>query len=599
MHYIYCAKLCTSMKRHFPLFIPVFAIVIAFLTGCSSDEMPASSYYRAQQMEKQFMRCYDNGQFDSVLVIARTLLPLLQADSLAIRRGNVLVNKGIVHDVHGHYDSASTCLYDALRIAESSDNYALLVRALNNIGVLYFNMRRSTEAIDTYTRLLEIVREQNDSLQISNCDNNIGNSYMTIDQDFEHAIPYFDECSRISKQIGYEQGYNVAAINLAQCLIKIGNIERAQSIIHGVRQWDSTNYYAEYTQGLIYKVKKQYDAATKIYLRILAMPLNSQEFYLALMDEMSDIRKEKGDLMGALEWRERYVAKRDSLHSVQTDRAVNELMVRYETDKKEAQIESLSNQKKLYGILTFVLGGTALMLAVALLLWWLYHKKQRQLSLMRIKQLEQQQQLMAAESLLEGENHERIRLSQELHDGLGGLLTMAKLGLEQTKHSISETGNALVLIEESITELRRISHNLMPQALSRFGLKKVIEEFCMSTSLVDFHFFGSNLRYSSKIEMNVYRIACELINNALKHSEAAKIDVQLMLTPESIDLTVIDNGRGFFYGDKQHGLTSVEQRCDLIGATIDILSSPNNGTEIAIRLTIPKQQYGTDHTQTL
>ena len=219
-----------------------------------------------------------------------------------------------------------------------------------------------------------------------------------------------------------------------------------------------------------------------------------------------------------------------------------------------------------------------------------YQRQKRLLMKEKMLRLEQEKELISVRSLLDGENAERRRLSHELHDSLGGLFTMIKLDLEQLKNTSEQNGDrlntALMLTNKSIDEMRRLAHNLMPESLERFGLRLVLEEFCKGNLKINFCFYGDERRFDNEIEINIYRIACELINNALKHAEATTINVQLIIGNDILSLTVQDDGRGFNMNDTKQGFITVRSRAGLIGADLFIYSKEDKGTEISIELRI-------------
>lgn len=565
-------------------FIPT--ILLFSLAGCKTGINTENP--RLSALEKKIQHYYQEKHRDSMIMVANELLPLLKADSFAVRRGHVLVQKGIAFDILGQYDSASYCLYEALHLGETEKNPELLARALNNIGILYFNLGKSSEAITAYERWLGMTKQQNDSVGIARALNNIGNAYMTIDKNTKKAIPYFQECITISNAINFNQAWFTASINLAQCLILNDRLEEAQATIDKVNKTGGNDYYADYTQALIHRKAKKYDKAIAIMEKIMGLKVNTRELYLALMNELAQLYEEKGDLDRALDYRKQYQTKRDSLHTLERENIIQELKISYETEKKELHIVTLNEERKLYLILTVIGGIGIFLLFIILILINRYQKLKRIRIEEQVKKLEQEKQLVAASSLLDGENHERGRLSRELHDGLGGLLTMVRLDLAQIKTNMSQESQkldkAILLMDKSITEMRRLAHNLMPESLARFGLKPVLEEYCKGSDMVNFHFYGEELRYNEKTEINFYRIAGELINNALKHANATEINVQLILSESKLSLTVSDNGVGIASPKSKEELMTVRSRVELLGATMNIYTLPQKGTEITIEL---------------
>ncbi|MDD4009512.1 MAG: histidine kinase [Fermentimonas sp.] len=127
----------------------------------------------------------------------------------------------------------------------------------------------------------------------------------------------------------------------------------------------------------------------------------------------------------------------------------------------------------------------------------------------KIESLKKEKQLVATQSLLDGETAERTRLARDLHDGLGGMLSTVRFNLSGFKDgnsgAIIESSDvelfnkALNALDESIRELRRVAHNMMPDSLTRYGLKASLTDFCNSISIVKFNYFGSGDRLDSKL----------------------------------------------------------------------------------------------------
>lgn len=213
----------------------------------------------------------------------------------------------------------------------------------------------------------------------------------------------------------------------------------------------------------------------------------------------------------------------------------------------------------------------------------------------KIKQLEQEKQLVATQALLDGETAERSRLARDLHDGLGGLLSVLRLNLNEIKRTSLDKedemyfAKVLKILDESNKELRRIAHHMMPASLTKTGLKTSLSDFCQAIPCVTFQYHGKNIRLDEHLEIILYRCTYELINNALKYADATKIDVQLLVENNFISLSVYDNGVGFDPTSvtKGSGLDNIRTRIATFNGKMHINSSTDNGTEITIEIERP------------
>ncbi|MBI1286876.1 MAG: PAS domain S-box protein [Flavobacteriales bacterium] len=205
-------------------------------------------------------------------------------------------------------------------------------------------------------------------------------------------------------------------------------------------------------------------------------------------------------------------------------------------------------------------------------------------------------------AVLRGQEQERKRLGAELHDGIGQILSAIGLLVSQIREDeavfnskkLSDQLEKLnTNLQSAIREVRGISHDLMPEVLESFGLKEAVKQICASLqdrSGIQVKFDHADLepRYNSLIEMNLYRITQELVNNIQKHSNCKRVFVSLMDHGDSLNLMVEDDGKGFDRSQDVNGigLKNIRSRVALMGGQIDIESALDSGTLINIE--VPK-----------
>lgn len=204
-------------------------------------------------------------------------------------------------------------------------------------------------------------------------------------------------------------------------------------------------------------------------------------------------------------------------------------------------------------------------------------------------------------AIINTEENEKKRFAKDLHDGLGPLLSTVKMSLSALSEKIKDpTGmeilqNTNYVVNEAISSIKEVSNNLSPHILTNFGLSSAISAFISKinkTGAVTIE-FKSNMegqRIESDKEVVLYRAACELINNSLMHSGAARIEIDLQKNEKFVTLQFSDNGRGFDTSNlesiesKGMGLSNIETRVKSIEGVFILESAPGKGTSAIIKI---------------
>lgn len=203
-------------------------------------------------------------------------------------------------------------------------------------------------------------------------------------------------------------------------------------------------------------------------------------------------------------------------------------------------------------------------------------------------------------AVLRTEERSRASFSRELHDGLGPLLSSAKMSISALQRAeLSDKdrrllANTSAVIDEAIRSLREISNNLSPHILNNFGLVRGIKNFVdrvvsLHDIKIDFRTSLRTERFDSNIEVILYRVVCELINNSLKHSGCSAIDLTLDLKGDSLSIEYSDNGKGFSPRDVENmgmGLSNIRSRISSLSGKFNLVSSPGKGMTATISVSI-------------
>lgn len=218
-----------------------------------------------------------------------------------------------------------------------------------------------------------------------------------------------------------------------------------------------------------------------------------------------------------------------------------------------------------------------------------------------IARLNRQRQLLnkrVLTAVLRTEEKSRSRFSKELHDGLGPLLSSARMSLSALRREDLPAdqqeivGNTTYVIDEAIRSLREISNNLSPHVLNDFGLARGIRNFVDKSAAI--HSvkmrFTTNLRserYDTDVEVILYRVVCELVNNSLKHSGCSEINLALSRSGDTLSLDYSDNGMGFnpaAVTDCGMGLSNIASRIHSLNGRFDITSGRGLGMQAKIQV---------------
>ena len=202
-------------------------------------------------------------------------------------------------------------------------------------------------------------------------------------------------------------------------------------------------------------------------------------------------------------------------------------------------------------------------------------------------------------SLIDGQEMERQRLSRDLHDSLGQSLLAVKIKLEQAKNASPEKNQQIIfetqeLLKSTIQEIRDISNNLMPTVLEAFGIEQGLMNLCKHTENntgINISFTADNIPDSldRRLQIYLYRISQEAINNITKHSGATKATIKISGCGNCISLNIADNGIGFDAegnGHKGNGIVNIRERVQLLSGEYHLYSAPGKGTRISIEIPV-------------
>ena len=287
-----------------------------------------------------------------------------------------------------------------------------------------------------------------------------------------------------------------------------------------------------------------------------------------------------------------YATFKDSIASAENAREINDINTKYETEKKEKQLaeQDLKIQKQRANLLYAILGGALLISVLGGI--FIYHRKGQKL---KLKQFQQEKENAILNSFILGEERERNRISQELHDGVAAMIGAAKMSIESIPHLTQEQGMAQLskvktILENTHAEVRHIAHNLLPTVLEQEGLVKATSHFAFEineTKLVTITVTDNNSNYqelSLQLQLMLFRVIQELVNNIIKHSQAKNAEIIFSTNSYGLQIEISDDGIGYEDSNEvgNQGLYSITQRLKSIGGNFKIMKKTSGGTQAQV-----------------
>jgi two-component system, NarL family, sensor kinase len=517
-------------------------------------------------------------------------------------------------------------LYWNLRKKDSAIKYSAYamdltekIKDTSNVATMYGNLSRIYNEMELYDKAIafgkkgvELGERYKDFKGLLISLNNLGNCYITTDRNTE-AIPVFERLLIDGQQYKRSRSVLNALINLGVIYYDLADEKNMTRIANKMKEKESGfdvadrsgASYRHLIYGYDYTLQKRFGNAEKEFIAGLkiaeadSMLAPMQSLYLA----MSTIKYAEQDFAAAAIWDNKWSKLDQSMKKKEMAEYAMDLEAKYASESKEAKIKLQESQLKQKSIVNYILIGSAAALLIISILLIINYRHKRKNHLQRINELETQQQLTATEAVLKGEERERTRLAKDLHDGLGGMLSGIKYSFNNMKGNLVMTPEntqaferSMDMLDSSIKEMRRVAHNMMPEALVKFGLDTALQDFCSEINQsgalkINYQSIGlENAAIDQTIAITIYRIVQELINNTMKHAAAKKAIVQVTKSNGLLTVTVEDDGKGLnpeiLSSAKGIGWTNIQSRVDFLKGKLDVNTWDGKGTSVLIELNV-------------
>ena len=362
----------------------------------------------------------------------------------------------------------------------------------------------------------------------------------------------------------------------------------------------------QFDQGLYSEALSNVESGEQIYTELGRLEKLKKGFLLK-SKALSKLKRSEEALLAYQD----YDALEDSLYLLKYNEDVADIRTRYDTEKKQIQIEKQEEviKRQEASQRALIVGSVLLFSLVGLGLSFIIqrHRKNKRiveqeaaLKDQEIQQLKQEKKILSMNAMIEGQEAERTRIAKDLHDGLGGLLSTVKAHFSNIQSEIKQLEGLKVydraqeMMDEACDEVRRISHNMMPGALRLEGLISAVEQ--LGEEMSDAHLFevkveaiNFDTRLEESKEIFVYRIIQEAMNNIIKHAAAKRVLIQMSESADQYHFIIEDDGKGFDPLEMESGLglRSIQSRVEFLQGDLDIDTKLQVGTTISFSLPKP------------
>jgi two-component system NarL family sensor kinase len=515
---------------------------------------------------------YLNGNHDIALRNYLNAVKLFEDHNDISGAANVYIELSVLLRKHNDMNLAITYLNEAIDLFNKNSDLNGIANSYNNLGIVYESKNELDSALLWYSNALKLYESLPDA--------NLGVSY---------SLCYLGGVYAMQKE--YEKALDVLNKSLALRLALDDKYAICQSYTALAECYSSKG---EYNNAII-NFKKSIDIAKEIHF-----PDILQYNY----EQVANIYQQTDNYKDALEYYSLYQSVKDSLYTNAQMSQIEELKSKFESDKKEQKLALANKENALKDLELrrknfFIALGFGLVVLISLFGYLIYNrykiKKEAELFATRAHHKEQ-----TAKSVIDAEERERKRIAGDLHDGIGQMLSAAKMNLSALNEELHfEKQEQSVffnrtqdIIDECCREVRTLSHQMMPNVLLENGLASAVREFVSKIDSprlkVNFQTHGLEQRLDETTETVLYRVIQECVNNVIKHSEASTLDIQIIKDEKEISVTIEDNGKGFNMANKENiegiGMKNIKTRVEYLNGFVNFDSSEGRGTHVYVEI---------------
>ncbi len=527
-----------------------------------------------------------------------------------------LINKGDILQYLSEADQAQKCYERAIDLANIHQLKSKVLIALTNMSSLFGSQENYQEQIRINRQILVMRLQPNESKSIDK--DGCAFTYLAIADGFNKSENQMDSAATylaLAKALVFPE-HNLEITNmyyseLSHYEMNIGNYQSAilnqRKVLAGLKQQSNT----------------QKEIIVYTYLSNIYSTMDQPKKAIAALDTAAYLCKKIGDVnqltaiyLGYYKlyklvnnpdrsffYLEKYYQFKDSL-KIEAEDAIFKIQEKKLSEKLKDQ--ELEHQKNLNTINSqsisqnkIVIGFLVGLLLFSILLFLFYFRTQKliqqkngQISELKLKSTEDRLNLEKYNAILISQEEERTRIAKDLHDEVGGALAALKFQIQNHFQDHSEAENTVEMVDHLAAEVRHLSHNMMPDAIQKFGFRKALIGYISKLNLQSKTIFKYQLDALEGLQLTepkivaLYRVIQELLTNALKHAQAQTVYIQAYESDHNLSISIEDDGLGMDNQIKQSGIgiKNIKSRVDYLNGSVEFSSAKNKGTSIQISI---------------
>lgn len=517
--------------------------------------------------------------------------------------------------VQSLYEEAADNYYIAIDLLEQSKNTSFKSAYIYaNVSVLWSLLGDLEKGFEYIQKAEAMAIKQNDSAQLINIYNKKGN-YLIL-TDTAEALRLYELSFEISKDFNDLPGSLMAAGNITRVNIFRGNINKAKEYLHYMFEImnDETIRIDNFHRLSVKNSMASYlsmlgdlQKAKLVWLEVIATArnLNARQYYLLPYENLAKLYYQMKNYDMAYKYLTMHASLKDSIVTDEKIKAVGILEnkflnIRQKRIKVAQRLTLLENAQQIARKNRTIIILTVISIAVFIFIFGTYkfYKNKNLLLKEQLRLKGQEHRLYELKAALEGKEIERKRISRELHDGIGSLLSVAKMNisiLSSKEEHIEASVNikqAINLLDVTAKNIRTIAHSLMPDILLKGGIEEAFQIFCKNTSQISnvniiFHSYGNTAEIDTELEKNIFIFLQDVVMQILHNSSGSEINIQFNWNGKFLYITIETNGKAYIeVQEKSTEWNLLNKRIEELNGNLEAQQEQDIGTTIDIEFNL-------------